>query len=265
MEALTPISGPNTTTAVRLSAQYPRSTQPASPAPRANTARTAAVLPRSTVVTFWSNTTATLSPVLRPAAPPLFTATTRTMTGADGTPHVPVTKPARVPVGAGDDNPPGDRTSTPTPTRSTPTSTVAGTMGCAPPPASSTVSIAVMGDSHATLSDPSDGVNTTGVAGVFVPVVNTTVTTSPTLNPGTSGSGLDAVTDSSPGQHAAAPSSLPACVSAPGTVTHGVHAARDVAAADGEYVSLGQGEHAIAPEELYHPAVQGSVTPWTQA
>jgi hypothetical protein len=67
---------------------------------------------------------------------------------------------------------------------------------------------------------------------------NTSVITSPTLNPTTSGGGLDAVADTRPGQHCAAPSLL---------LSNGAHAAQVdafTAARLWLYLPAAQGMHA---------------------
>jgi hypothetical protein len=82
---------------------------------------------------------------------------------------------------------------------------------------------------------------------------------SPTLKPTTRGAGLDAFTDSTAGQHTADPSLAPASTSAPGTDTHGTHAAGDTAADAGLNRPAGHRAHATAPGPLKAPGGQGTL------
>jgi hypothetical protein len=83
-----------------------------------------------------------------------------------------------------------------------------------------------------------------------VGLVNRIVTVSPTLNPGTRGGGLDALADSTPGQHAAAPSRLPSGTRAPGNTSQGRQEALEGAPGWVLYLPLGHGVHDVCPGPL---------------
>ncbi len=88
---------------------------------------------------------------------------------------------------------------------------------------------------------PMGGLNTTlaGVTGgVSVGEENRTVTTSPALNPTTRGGGLEAVTDTTPGQHSAPPGKLPS------SALQGAHVDALVAARTGLAVPASHATHA---------------------
>jgi hypothetical protein len=83
------------------------------------------------------------------------------------------------------------------------------------------------------------GENTT-TPDVFVGDEKLKTTTSPTLNPGVTGGGLKAATDTTPGQHAVAPAELLS------TGLHASHVALEVAASAALYVPGGHATQAAA-------------------
>jgi hypothetical protein len=94
-------------------------------------------------------------------------------------------------------------------------------------------------------------------------LVKPTVTTSPTLKPGTRGGGLDAFTNSTPGQHAAAPALLFSPTKAPGKEGQATQLALDGAARAALYVPDGQSTQDTAWTPLHCPGGHGVRTPAT--
>jgi hypothetical protein len=84
----------------------------------------------------------------------------------------------------------------------------------------------------------------------LVGLVNTMVTTSPRENPGTNGGGLDALADSTPGQHAAAPTTLPSCTRAPGYDGQLRHEAAEGAADEALNLPGAHGVQEVCPGSL---------------
>jgi hypothetical protein len=108
---------------------------------------------------------------------------------------------------------------------------------------------------------PMDGVNTT-TADALVGDEKLTIMTSPTLYPGVTGTGLKAVTETTPGQQAVAPAVLPS------KGAHATHEASLEAATAALYVPAGHATQAAAdtvPVVLeYRPAGHGCRGPPSQ-